>query len=149
MVIVGNTPNSIHLEITSDPALLSSTRKTIESFAMNFGFDKDSWCEIGLVVNEVLANIIRHAYECKTNQPIHLDAEFDGDSLRITIRDWGCGVDPSRLPCRKPDPRQPGGLGMICLKEMMDTFEFAPQSRGMLLTMTRSRRRVDPASSVA
>jgi serine/threonine-protein kinase RsbW len=149
MVITGATPNCIHIEILSDPATLCPARKAIESFATRMGFDHDSWCEIGLVVNEVLANVIRHAYNGKTDQPIHIDARFADDAIVVSIRDWGNGVDPSKLPCRKPDPRCPGGLGMVCLKEMMDKFEFKPQPVGMLLIMTRGRRRSPATPSVA
>src|SRR5437773_1835115 len=60
-----------------------------------------------------------------------------GPGVRITIRDWGNGVDPSSLPARPRDPQVPGGLGMICLAKMMDEVAYAPQPDGMLLMMVK------------
>jgi anti-sigma regulatory factor (Ser/Thr protein kinase) len=41
----------------------------------------------------------------------------------------------------KVDPLTPGGLGMVCLGQLMDEVVYAPQRDGMLLTMSRRRAR--------
>jgi serine/threonine-protein kinase RsbW len=97
--------------------------------------------EIGLCVNEALANIIRHAYDGRTDRPIHLGATATPRELAITIRDWGNGIDPSRLPCRAYDPLEPGGVGMICLSRWMDEVAYSPQPDGMLTTLKRKLKR--------
>jgi len=33
----------------------------------------------------------------------------------------------------------PGGLGMVCLRQLLDEVVFTPQPDGMLLTMVRKR----------
>jgi len=48
-------------------------------------------------------------------------------------------LNPSSLPARERDPCTPGGLGMVCLRQLMDSAEFTPQPDGMLLTMTKKR----------
>ena len=58
----------------------------------------------------------------------------------VSIRDWGNGVDPSTMPCREYDPLEPGGVGLICLKQWMDDVRYTPQRDGMLLTMKRAKR---------
>ena len=131
----------MRLIISSDPANLAGAQRAVEDLALAGGFDPGACGEIALVVNEALANIMRHAYAGKTDRPIELAAELDGDEIHIRIRDWGNGVNPESLPRRPHDPLKPGGLGLICLRSMMDRTVFTPQPDGMLLEMTRRKNR--------
>lgn len=141
--IAAPAPPGVRLNITSDPANLATARKAIEDLACACGFDAGACGEIALCVNEALANVMRHAYGGATDRPIELSADGDERSatLRIRIRDWGSGVNPQTLPPKKRDPMTPGGLGLVCLRKMMDDVRFTPQPDGMLLEMTRRRRR--------
>ena len=136
----------IELNINSDPANLAAARTTVEEFcSTRGGFGIKSTGEIGLVVNEALANVIRHAYSGATDQPIRISVAFDATppgSVTIAIRDWGSGENPqARLEHHKPvNPATPGGLGLVCLREFMDEVRYAPQSDGMLLTMMRQKK---------
>ncbi|HTL28456.1 MAG TPA: ATP-binding protein [Tepidisphaeraceae bacterium] len=131
----------IELNITSDPANLGPVRHAIESLCTACGFDETSSGEVGLCVNEALANITRHAYNGATDRPIKIIAHCPEDELRITIRDWGDGESPDLLPPDAPhDPMKPGGIGLVCLRQLMDQTIFTPQEDGMLLTMTRKRK---------
>jgi serine/threonine-protein kinase RsbW len=130
---------SIQLKIISDPANLASVREAIESLCANGGFNAESVGEIGLCVNEAMANVIRHAYNGATDRPIEISAQLDARHVAIEIRDWGNGVNPAELPPKEPDPMTPGGLGLVCLRQMMDETYFQPQPDGMLLTMKRRK----------
>jgi serine/threonine-protein kinase RsbW len=134
-------PRPLRLRILSDPANLSSVRKVVEQMAQAGGFDSTACGEIALCVNEALANIMRHAYDGATDRPIEVSAEVSGDTIGIRIRDWGKGVNPDSLPPAPHDPLTPGGLGLICLREMMDQVQFTPQPDGMLLDMCRKKQR--------
>jgi len=129
----------VELKVESHPANLAAVRKTVERFAADHGFDDRAVAEIGLVVNEAMANIIRHAYAGRTDRPVHLKAEANDRELVITLRDWGNGVDPSKLPCRPYDPLEPGGVGLICLGQWMDDVLYALQGDGILTTLVKLR----------
>src|SRR3954467_10381545 len=105
------SPPPLRLKITSDPASLASTRRAVEMFSAQCGFDETSRGEIGLVVNEALANVIRHAYQGATDKPIELSAETTDQGIKIQLRDWGVGVNPLDRPAKKRDPLKPGGVG--------------------------------------
>jgi anti-sigma regulatory factor (Ser/Thr protein kinase) len=135
------SPRQFTLRIESHPANLAGVRRQIEVFGQICGFDETSRGQIVLCVNEALANVMRHAYGGATDRPIAIDAEEADGGMRIRIRDWGSGTDPGKLPFRRHDPLTPGGLGLICLRELMDEIVFTPQADGMLLTMTRQRGR--------
>ena len=62
----------VELNITSDPANLAAARKAVEALCRTVGFDDTAIGEIGLCVNEALANVIRHAYGNATDRPIEL-----------------------------------------------------------------------------
>jgi anti-sigma regulatory factor (Ser/Thr protein kinase) len=82
---------------------------------------------------------ICHAYAGRIDRPIHITATQLEDEMRIVIRDWGCGVDPSTLPCRVYDPLEPGGVGLICLQQWMDEVTYTPQPDGMFTILRRKK----------
>jgi anti-sigma regulatory factor (Ser/Thr protein kinase) len=127
----------LHLRILSDPANVAGIRLAIEKMCADGGFDAKALEEVGLCVNEALANVIRHAYHEAFDKPIEIDARMESGAIHIAIRDWGNGAVPNVAEAKKLDPLKPGGLGLICLKKMMDQVVFVPQPDGMLLEMTR------------
>lgn len=132
----------LRLNINSDPATLAGVRHDVEGLCSSNGFDEKSVGDIGLCVNEALANVMRHAYGGAKDKKIQLQADVNETGVTIQIRDWGNGVDPSKLPPKKQSKRdllQPGGLGLLCLNEMMDRVDFEPQTDGMLLTMEKRK----------
>jgi serine/threonine-protein kinase RsbW len=140
-ITTSRSPRRIELKVQSDPANLAGVRKAIEAFATDLGFDEKAVAEIGLCVNEAMANVIRHAYANKTDRPVHIIASAEPEqAITITLRDWGNGVDPSTLPQRPHNPLMPGGVGLICLRQWMDQVIYTPQPDGMLTTLIRRKR---------
>ena len=151
---MNRAPTKLRLKILSDPANLAGVRQAIETLCADNGFGAKACDDIGLCVNEALANVIRHAYDGAEDKPIDVTAELndsqDADgTVHLKIRDWGKGVNPQQElpPAPSRDPLKPGGLGLICLRQMMDSVVFTPQPDGMLLEMTRRKNnRPDVAS---
>ncbi len=131
------SPTSDKFEVTilSDPANVSSVRKSIEQFCAAAGFDQPAQHEVGLVVNEALANVIRHAYGGAKDKPVQFTAQRIGDGVKISIRDWGNGENPIAKAPARHNPLRPGGVGLICMKQLMEQVTFHPQADGMLLEM--------------
>jgi serine/threonine-protein kinase RsbW len=127
----------MELRIQSDPANLAAVRKAVEEFAAGCKLDEKSAGEVGLCVNERLANIIRHAYAGRTDRPIHIEFVGCDGQIQVRIRDWGNGVDPSTIPQEPYDPLKPGGVGLICLRELMDQVVYIPLPDGMLTIMDK------------
>jgi anti-sigma regulatory factor (Ser/Thr protein kinase) len=129
------------LNVTSDPANLAPTRRACEAFCREIGLDDAACADVGLCVNEAMANVTRHAYGGAADRPVGVTAEETERGVRITVRDWGSGVNPLALPARCRDPLQPGGLGLICLRQLLDDVRFEPQPDGMLLTMEKRKKK--------
>ena len=127
--------------INSDPANIAAVRHAIEEVAVGIGLDPCAVGDVGLCVNEALANVMRHAYAGAKGKPIEIHAGCEDGGLLVTIRDWGNGVNPASLPPKSYDPYEPGGLGLICLQRMMTRAAYVPQPDGMLLVMTKKNSR--------
>ena len=127
----------LRLSVTSDPANLAAVRRACEAYCLDCGLSCAAAADVGLCVNEAMANITVHAYDGATDRPVAVAGSFDGRSVRITLRDWGNGqIPPSRA---RHDPLTPGGLGLVCLRQLMDDITYNPQPDGMLLTMTKNK----------
>ena len=135
-------PAALRVRVNSDPANIGDVRKAVEAYAVAAGLTVRDAADVGLSVNEAMANVIRHAYGGAPEKPIVVSADRDDCGcvrVRVTIRDWGNGVNPAELPEQPYDPKTPGGLGLICLRELMDHVAYTPQPDGMLLTMTKGK----------
>jgi anti-sigma regulatory factor (Ser/Thr protein kinase) len=139
-VDIRNADDRLTCAFPSHPAHLGTVRRAIEAFCRRTKLGEPACDELGLVVNEAMANVIRHAYAGATDRPIEVTVEKLGDGVRIAIRDWGNGRVPK--PTDNPaaaDPLMPGGLGLICLRRLTDDARFEPQpDGGMKLIITRT-----------
>lgn len=133
-------PQEWRLRTTSDPVHLAQVRHELESFCQSCGFDERSRGEIILCVNEALTNVTRHAYHGALDQPVELSAQFRDGLLTLQLRDWGTGKKPDERLAKR-DPLCPGGVGMVCLRQLLDKIVFTPQPDGMILTMERKLNR--------
>ena len=138
----GAGDRAIELRIDSDPANLGPARKAVEAFTAKWGFAEKDVNDVGLCLNEALANVMRHAYGGRTDRPIMISAAFDErkKELTVRVRDWGNGIDPSTIPHEPYNPLTPGGVGLICLSELLDRMVYEPQPDGMLATMVKTRK---------
>jgi anti-sigma regulatory factor (Ser/Thr protein kinase) len=131
-------PERIELKITSDPANLRDVRKRVETFSRSIGMPPEKSDEIGLALNEALANVIRHGYDGAHDRPIIVSAERGDGELHVLIRDWAKPFDPALVKPKILGKLSPGGVGMLCIHELMDHVKFERLSDGMLLKMTKN-----------
>jgi serine/threonine-protein kinase RsbW len=136
----------LEMRLTSDPANIAAVRHAVEELCCrNAGLDAKSAADVGLCVNEALANVMRHAYGGALGKPIVVTAGCQAGGMVVTIRDWGNGVNPETLPEKPFDPLVPGGLGLICLRRMLTEVTYVPQPDGMLLIMKKAKATAKPA----
>lgn len=133
----------LRLSISSNPSHLPVVRAAVEKVCEILGFDCDTVGNVVLGVDEALANIIKHAYHGRQDQPIEIELaplhDADGSiELLIRMRDHGLEVDPSCIKGRDLDDIRPGGLGVHIMKHCMDRLEYRPaEGGGTILTMAK------------
>jgi anti-sigma regulatory factor (Ser/Thr protein kinase) len=123
--------------INSHPAGLRQVRRELEAFAQSIGMPEESSHAVGLVLNEALANVIRHGYDNAHDKPIRVTAQTGDKELTISIRDWAKPFDPSLVKQKCDDEIKPGGIGLMCIRKLMDDARYERLPDGMLLTLTK------------
>src|SRR5688572_33175475 len=119
------------MRIESDPANLAAARKAVEAFAVAGGLPEKASHDVGLCLNEALANAMRHAYGGRKDRPILITAATDERELTVRVRDWGQGVDPTTLRHEPCNPLTPGRAGLACLSALRDRMGCEPHPAGL------------------
>jgi anti-sigma regulatory factor (Ser/Thr protein kinase) len=81
--------------------------------------------------------VIRHGYDGATDRPIIVTVERAEGAIHVIIRDWAKPFDPSLIKPKIQGKLSPGGVGMLCIHELMDGVKFERLPDGMLLKMTK------------
>ena len=134
-------PSQILVDVTFDscPYNLQQLRQVIRDQTERAGCSADLVQKLTLVVDEAVANVIRHAYHGDREKTIELRLEQSGDELTFFLRDYAEKVDPSRIAPRDLKECRPGGLGINFMDSVMDSWEFREPENGQgnLLQMTK------------
>jgi anti-sigma regulatory factor (Ser/Thr protein kinase) len=122
----------------SNPELLGEVRRKLAEYATQAGMVETQADGLVLAADEALTNIIRHAYEGATDQPIDIYIDSDGTELHLTLRDYGHPVPREMICSRDLDDVRPGGLGVHIMTTCMDSVEFQhPDEGGTKLVMSK------------
>ncbi len=143
----------IHMELKSDPRVLSGVREMVSAVARRLAFDRPTADQIALAVDEALANVICHGYERRPVHPIWIsihEMKSDQPAIKIIIEDEAPPVDCDQIKGRDLADIRPGGLGVHIIKEVMDDAIYEKRGDvGMRLTMTRTGNRQSDQSSAS
>jgi serine/threonine-protein kinase RsbW len=142
----------LRMELRSNPETLCVVRNALGELAHTFGFPEAECRGIVLAVDEALTNIIRHAYQGNTEQPIEasfhrIQVSLDGadkPALEIVLEDRGISLDGKKLCGRELKDIRPGGLGLHFIRENMDTVEFSRKWGRNQLRMVKFLRPAEP-----
>ncbi|MDP4837331.1 MAG: ATP-binding protein [Burkholderiales bacterium] len=102
------------------------------------GLSKEQLFVVGLVLNEVVQNIMRYAFSDNfPKQPVAIQLDHaHSNSLTVTVRDYGRPCDPDQFINKQHTPSEHGGMGIHLIKKNTQTFTIAPQPDGNLTTLT-------------
>jgi anti-sigma regulatory factor (Ser/Thr protein kinase) len=133
------------VEFCSHVANLCQVRKQVRTFLGEAGCSEDITDLLVLGIDEACSNVIRHAYECRDDQPIRLALERvrekDGTiGVRFRLRDYGPPIDPAKLNGRALDDVKPGGLGLHFIRQVFDRAYYLRKRDGTELVLTKMFR---------
>jgi anti-sigma regulatory factor (Ser/Thr protein kinase) len=142
----------LKLELRSHPALLCVIRGALGPLMEMLEFSDEHVREIIRAVDEAVANIMRHSYSGRLDQPIEvycnrLHRESNGQieqAIEILLFDCGPAVDTTKLCARPLEEVRPGGLGLHIIRGSMDTIEYKRAGR---LNRLRLVKYVRPSKS--
>lgn len=107
----------------------------LKSIRQQVGFSDDQLSRIRLSVNEAVTNAIMHGNKEDPSKKVRITAEFQENTLKVSVKDEGSGFDTSSLP----DPLQnknllkESGRGIFLIKQYTDEVDFS--DNGTKLTM--------------
>lgn len=133
--------NSMKLEIPSRSANEGFARAAVACFASQLDPTLDELGDIKAAVSEAVTNSIVHAYP-DTIGKIYIRARlFDDNSIEITVRDRGRGIDDvslARTPMFTTGGDERSGMGFTIMESFTDklTVRSVP-GKGTCVTMRK------------
>ncbi len=95
---------------------------------------------IELVTEEVVMNIVRHAFDDPAGHRFRLQAAREGRLLTMRFTDAGRPFDPTTAPVRTAaaslELTEPGGLGLPLLRRRTRSMHYERESGQNVLTLT-------------
>jgi serine/threonine-protein kinase RsbW len=134
---------TVQLSIASEPRSLPVVRSAVERMAELEGFSETETYALVLAIDEALANVIKHGYQGRPDQPITItlaavEASDGRRGIAVAVRDKGLQVDPKTIRSRDLNDVRPGGLGVHIIQMVMDEYDYScPPDGGMLLRMVK------------
>ena len=129
------------LVIRNNVKEVSKLSEFMKSVMENVGIEKPLDRQLQLAVEEAVVNVIDYAYPVGQEGEIEICVMSDGKTLKTVIIDSGVAFDPTAK--EKPDTtlsaedRQIGGLGILLVREIMDSVNYERINKQNILTLTK------------
>src|SRR5262247_527926 len=105
---------------------------------------------LNLVLDEIVTNLIEHAYDDEAEHAIRIRVALAGGELRIEVEDDGRPFDPLAAPApelgTEPRERPIGGLGLHFVRRSVDALEHCRVGGRNLLRLRKRIAGVDPGA---
>lgn len=117
--------NRLNLTFSSIAENVSITRLLIASVGAQLDLPLNDIEELKVAVSEAVSNAIIHGYKSNSHHIVYLDLDIAGDSLKIVVKDEGCGItniEQAMQPAYSTDPERMG-LGFVFMQSFMDELQ--------------------------
>ena len=139
-------PPLLHTEMTinSDLRQLHEAREFVHSFCERLPRpwlgQASTFC-LELAINEAASNIMRHAYDGRTDQSIYLEADAYSDYVAIRLRHHGKAFTPEPATPPSFETCRQSGFGLYLLSQCVDEIRYYQDSLGMnCISLTKLSR---------
>jgi serine/threonine-protein kinase RsbW len=134
--------NVVELTIASQLEFIDLVTTLTDNVTQMIGFDDETSYWINMAVRESVANAIEHGNKYDPQKSVDIRFTIGVDALRVSVRDYGEGFDPTTLP-DPLDPHNllnPAGRGILYMRTFMDRVDYErhPDS-GMVVVMSKRR----------
>ena len=98
--------------------------------------------KLRLALEEAVVNVMEYAYPAGSEGEVDIHVTSDGRRLKFTITDSGTFFDPTEAArvdtTLTVDERPVGGLGILLVRELMDTINYERIDGKNVLTLTKT-----------
>lgn len=113
---------------------------SLEAFGARTGLSDAMVFRLTLALDEVVTNIVRHAFAGEGEHDILLRVTVDEGVVTAVVEDEGCFFDPLTVPpadISAPIEQRPiGGLGVHLMRSLTQSLEYRRDRDRNVLTMT-------------
>jgi sigma-B regulation protein RsbU (phosphoserine phosphatase) len=147
MLVIRYTPKQFNSTLTETLTIKSDIHEIkrfsdfMKSATAKLDVDTSMAKKLQLAVEEAVVNAIDYAYPTETKGDITINMMFDGQTLHFQIIDEGIAFDPTAK--QKTDTtlsveeRQIGGLGILLVRELMDSINYERTDGKNILTLIK------------
>lgn len=126
---------TLHNDIKEVTALNNFVKQTAE----RLGIGKPLANKLRLAVEEAVVNVMEYAYPAGTTGDINLRVTSNGHRLKFTITDSGVSFNPTAVTSAdttlSAEERPVGGLGILLVRELMDSINYERTNGKNVLTL--------------
>ena len=147
MLVIRYTPQQFEstltetLTIKNDIRAIKQFSDFMKSATAKLDIDASLAKKLQLAVEEAVVNVIDYAYPMGTEGDITINMLSDGHSLHFQIIDEGVAFDPTSRQkadtTLSAEDRQIGGLGILLLRELMDSINYERTDGKNVLTLIK------------
>jgi anti-sigma regulatory factor (Ser/Thr protein kinase) len=116
------------LTVSNDTRHLVAVREFIGRMSKRPEMPPEDAHKIILAVDEAVTNIIEHGYNRGEKGSIEIEAEWEGDKFRVTIRDSARVFNPESIPSPVVEEHvkagRKKGLGLFLMRQIMDEVKY-------------------------
>ncbi|MEI7599162.1 MAG: ATP-binding protein [Aestuariivirga sp.] len=118
----------IDMSLANDVQEVGRVIDTLEEFGAENGVPVAQSLRFGLVLDELITNIISYGLEGRSDGIITLSIEHRDGALHAELADNGPPFDPLATDTKPPvgdiETRDVGGLGLTLVKSFMDRLDY-------------------------
>jgi sigma-B regulation protein RsbU (phosphoserine phosphatase) len=121
------------VEISSDLKELARARAFVREFCRTLPgppMEEQAVDQLELAITEAASNVMRHAYQGRTDQEILVDAEAWVDRVIFSLHHVGETFDPDAVKLPVFDGSEQGGFGMYIITQSVDEVRYDRDERG-------------------
>ena len=129
------------LVIKNDVHEVSKFSEFMKKVMERLNVEKSLSRQLRLAVEEAVVNVIDYAYPIGQEGEIEVRMMSDGKTLKTIITDSGVAFDPTAKEkadtTLSAEDRQIGGLGILLVRELMDSVNYERINKQNILTLTK------------
>ena len=129
------------LTLKNDVRQISLLSSFIKSVAERLQIEPSIAKNVRLAVEEAVVNVVDYAYPAGSEGDISVVARANGKWLKYIISDSGIAFDPTEAlktdTTLSAEERPIGGLGILLVRELMDTINYERIDGKNILTLTK------------
>jgi len=122
-----STARSVEIVIRNDLMELATLRDGLERIGAELGVPGKPLMQLQVALDEIASNVINYGWPDGGNHELRVRITGQQDRIEVEIVDDGREFDPRQAPAPEPQPagrRQPGGLGIHLVKQLVDRLEY-------------------------